>query len=87
MLHAIKEIKEVAPFYLTLRFNTGEVMKVDLEASLQQWSTSPMSKFQELLNQDYFARVKLNTEIETISWENGIDFCPDVLYMMGKKVS
>jgi hypothetical protein len=86
MIHAVKEIKEVAPFYLTLRFNTGETLKVDLEDQLQQWATSPTSKFRELLNQQYFASVKLNQEIETIYWDNGIDFCPDVLYTLGKKL-
>jgi hypothetical protein len=86
MLHAIKEIKEVAPFYVTIRFNTGEVLKVDLEEQLKQWSASPTSKFRELLNQQYFVSVKLNPEIETIYWDNGIDFCPDMLYSLGKKL-
>ena len=54
-MYAIQEIKEVAPFYVTVRFDTG------------------------------FASVKLNPEIETIYWDNGIDFCPDMLYAMGKK--
>ena len=86
MIHAIKEIKEVAPFYLMLRFNTGETLKVDLEDQLKQWSTSPTSKFRELLDHQYFTSVKLYREIETIYWDNGIDFCPDVLYAMGKKL-
>jgi len=83
MLHTVREIKEVAPFYLTLRFNTGEVRKIDLEESLRQWATSPTSAYRELLNERYFIRAKLDPEMETICWDNGIDFCPDVLYSMG----
>lgn len=86
MLHTVQEIKEVAPFYVTLRFNTGEVMKVDLEKSLRQWTTSPTSLFRELLNEKYFTSVKLDTDMETICWDNGIDLCPDVLYSMGTRL-
>ncbi len=87
MLHAVQEIKEVAPFYMTLRFNTGEVMKIDLEESLHEWTSSPTSLFRDLLNDQYFMSVKLDPEMETICWENGIDLCPDVLYSMGKALS
>ena len=45
MLNKDRENKEVAPFYVTLRFNTGEVMNVDLEKSLRQWTTSPTILF------------------------------------------
>ena len=87
MLHAVQEIKEVAPFYVTLRFNTGEVMKVNLEEPLRQWATSPTSLFRDLLDDQYFMSVKLDLEMETICWENGIDLCPDVLYSMGKALT
>ena len=87
MLHAVREIKEVAPFYVTLRFNTGEVMKIDLEESLRQWTTSPTSLFRDLLDDQYFMSVKFDPEMETICWGNGIDLCPDVLYSMGKTLA
>ena len=82
MIHLIKEIKEVTPFKIKLRFNTGEIKEVDLEAKLKEWSKTPNSIYRELLRPDYFKKVKLNTEIETVYWDNGIDFCPDVLYSM-----
>ena len=85
MLHVIKEIRHVSPFYVIVRFNTGELLKVDLEEQLRQWSQSSESTFQELLNPDYFTRVKLNREIGAIYWENGIDLCPDVLYALAEK--
>ncbi len=35
-----------------------------------------------LKNIDYFKKVKCDGI--TISWPNGVDLCPDVLYKMGK---
>jgi hypothetical protein len=36
--------------------------------------------FSPLLDDDYFRKVSLNRELGTISWPNGADLCPDVLY-------
>ncbi|NOS99320.1 MAG: DUF2442 domain-containing protein [Phycisphaerales bacterium] len=36
--------------------------------------------FAPLRNQDYFRSVRVNSDIGTIVWPNGADFCPDVLY-------
>ncbi len=84
MIHLIKEIREAVPFCLILLFNTGEVVRVDLESRLREWSVSPDSKFRELLNPDYFVKVRLNSEFDSVEWDNGIDLCPDVLYEMGE---
>lgn len=84
MIHLIKDIKEVTPFKVKLEFNTGEIKEVNLEESLKKWSETPGSIYKQLLEPDYFKCVKLNTEIETIYWDNGIDFCPDVLYSMAE---
>ena len=84
MIHLVKEIREAVPFCLTLLFNTGEVVRVDLESRLREWSGSPDSKFRELLNPDYFVKVRLNSEFDSVEWDNGIDLCPDVLYEMGE---
>jgi len=85
MIHLIKDIKDVTPYSLTLRFNTEEILQIDLEKKLKEWSQSPDSKFKLLLDPAYFQNVKLDSEAETIYWDNGIDLCPDVLYLMGKE--
>lgn len=84
MIHLIKEIENVIPFKLRLKFNTGESKEVDLEEKLKGWAQTPGSTYKQLLEPEYFKSVKLNKEIETIYWENGIDFCPDVLYSLAK---
>jgi hypothetical protein len=85
MLHLIKDMKEAEPFFLTLCFNTGETLHVDLTEKLQEWSQSPNSKFRVLLQPEYFRSVKWDPEMETVYWENGIDLCPDVLYEIGSR--
>ncbi len=85
MIHLIKEIKAVSPFRLTLLFNTGETIVVNLEDRLKTWAQSENSLFRKLLDPGYFKTVKFNEELETIYWDNGIDLCPDVLYAIGKE--
>ena len=84
MLHWITNIVSVETYILTLQFNTGEIRIVDIEDKLNDWSKSPDSKFKQLLQPDYFKSVKLNKELDTIYWDNGIDLCPDVLYSLSK---
>ena len=84
MLHLVKHINKVEPFKINVLFNTGETKTVDFRQRLIDWSKSDNSKFKDLLNPDYFITVKLNSDLETIYWDNGIDFCPDSLYNWGK---
>ena len=85
-MQSIKKIIKAEPFCLTLEFDKNEVCQVDLEEKFVEWSKTPESKFKELLNPEQFKKIKLNKEIETIYWENGIDLCPDFLYDLGKKI-
>lgn len=85
MIHLIKGIINIEPFRITARFNNNKIRTIDLEAKLREWSKTPDSKFKDLLDPDYFKSVRLNKELETIYWDNGIDLCPDVLYSLSKK--
>ena len=80
MMYLVKEIKGVNNYELLLLFNNNEVRKVNLEPKLKEWTTTPYSKFGQLLNVSYFKTVRLDEEMETIVWDNGIDLCPNVLY-------
>lgn len=86
-MHLVKSILEVKPYKLILKFSNGEVRSVDLENRILKRSQSPDSKYRALIDKDYFSSVKLHPEWETVYWENGIDFCPDVLYMEGEPVN
>ena len=83
-MHLIKRIVEVKPYKLVLEFDRGEIKIIDLEEKLRARSKSPNSLYKQLLDPDYFKSVKLEPDWETIYWDNGLDFCPDVLYSLGK---
>jgi hypothetical protein len=87
MIYLVKEIIDIEPFKLTLRFNTGEIRQVNLAEKLNEWAINPQSKFAELKNYEVFKKVKLNSDFETLVWENGIDLCPDVLYELSTEKS
>jgi len=83
MLHSINIIRSVKPYTVTLEFDNGEIKTINLETKLREWSQSPESKFNYLLDPDNFMEVSVEPELPTICWKNGIDLCPDVLYAMG----
>jgi len=82
MLHLIKAIVAVEPPTLTLKFNTGEELMVDLGSSLTTWGEATDSPYRQLLNPATFAQVELDPVMESIRWPNGIDLCPDTLYQL-----
>jgi hypothetical protein len=83
-MKSVTKILEVRPFSIFLAFDNGEKRWVTLDEKLKNWGAQPDSKFHALLNPEFFKTVKYNPELETIEWENGIDFCPDSLYHWSK---
>ncbi len=86
MIHLVEEIIDIKPYKLYLKFNTGEVKQIDLRNKLEQKSTTHKSMYKQLLTPEYFKKVELNTEMKSIYWPNGVDFCPDTLYEMGEVI-
>jgi hypothetical protein len=81
-LHGITKIIKVEDFSLILEFDKKEIRKVDLSEKFKAKSQSPGSKYGELLDKEKFKHVHLNSEWETIYWDNGLDLDPIVLYDM-----
>ena len=79
-MHFVKEIEKVEPFRLYLKFEDGVVRIVNLEEKLSQWAKGEKSIYSALLQPAYFVQVKFNEELETIYWDNGVDFCPEMLF-------
>lgn len=86
MIRTITNILEINPYKLTLAFDHNDVVIVDLESTLKDKSHTKDSIFKALLDPAYFQQVKLDQEYGFIYWDNGVDFCPDVLYNMGEAV-
>jgi hypothetical protein len=75
MLMDIVAAKALADYRLHLRFEDGVEGVVDLAAHL-----SFRGVFEPLRDPDYFAQVCVDPELGTVSWPNGADLDPDVLY-------
>ena len=73
-MHFVKKVKHISGYKLALTFEDGSVRFVDLEQHLDGEIFAPLK------NIEYFKRVRVNRDINTIMWENGADLSPDFLY-------
>jgi hypothetical protein len=71
-------MRYIAGYRVWLKFEDGSQGEVDLEAEL--WG----EVFEPLKEKRLFKKVRLNTELNTITWDNGADFSPEFLYEMVK---
>lgn len=79
-MRLVKKIQKIDGYKITLMFDDKRTKTVNLEGYLDK------GIFLTLKDLDYFNKVKLNKEAGTIVWPNEADFCPDVLYKIGKEV-
>ena len=80
-LLVITKVKYLDEYKLELEFNTGELRLVDLKNHLTGYIFKPLA------NKEYFKKVAVNFDIDTICWDNGADFAPEFLYEIGKPSS
>ena len=74
MVPRIAEMKYISDYRIWLKFEDGSQGEVDLEKEL--WG----EVFEPLKQKQLFKRVRLDTELNTITWDNGADFAPEFLY-------
>lgn len=77
-MHWVKKINSIDGYKISLTFNDKKIKIVDIEPYLDK------GIFLDLKDQEYFKCVKVIDD--TIVWPNDTDFCPDVLYELGKEV-
>ena len=75
------DIEDIRPYALKLKFNTGEIMEVNLEPMLR--SKPKDNRWADLLDPDVFQSVRVESEAPT--WLDSLDICPDVLFYMGQR--
>ena len=75
MLKDVIAAQPLSGHRLRLRFEDGIEGVVDLGQSL-----SFNGVFQPLKDPAYFAAVRVDSELGTVTWPNGADLDPDVLY-------
>ena len=82
----LKDIIAVAPktkYVLHLKFEDGTEGDADISRIVKFTGV-----FAPIKDTSYFSKVSVNPELGTISWPNGADIDPDVLYseITGKKL-
>lgn len=78
MFPRITEATPTREYRLKLVFTDG----TQGEVNLQDWVVGQGGVFAPLEDLGYFRQVAVNTELGTVQWPNGADFCPDVLYSL-----
>lgn len=78
-LHVIG-VRHVAAYQLRIEFSNGVVKQVDLAGELHG------EVFEPLKDPEFFKRVAINSETNTIEWPNGADFAPEFLYEVGQEI-
>ena len=79
-MHFVRDANYISDYKLILTFDDGVIKQVDLRQYLKG------KIFEPLKNIDYFKTVKVNSDIDTIVWDNGADISPDFLYEIGEEV-
>lgn len=74
----VEECEYVERYLLRIRFNSGEMVEVDLEKELNGEIFEPLKSI------EYFKSFKCSPETNTIEWSNGADFAPEFLRKQGK---
>jgi hypothetical protein len=77
-MHYVIDVTYLSGYKLKLRFDDDSVKIVDLESYLD----GPI--FEPLKNQEFFRKVTVNPDIDTIVWPNNADFAPEFLYEIGR---
>jgi len=72
----VTHVKPVQNFMLLITFSNGEVKSFDVKPYLG------IGIFKELQDLSVFNSVK--PFLGSILWSNGVDFCPDTLYLESK---
>jgi Protein of unknown function (DUF2442) len=80
-MHVVRSVTYAGDYKLILSFEDGLERLVDLAAELDG------EIFEPLKNMDYFKKVRVNPDLDTIVWENGADMSPDFLYKIGTPVA
>ncbi|HLB52171.1 MAG TPA: DUF2442 domain-containing protein [Chlamydiales bacterium] len=80
-MHRVKKVECLDWYRLKLYFSNREVRTIDLSDELK----NAKNLFLDLIDIEYFKKVECDGI--SIVWPNGIDFCPDWLYMNSKRES
>lgn len=73
----IRDVVYLIEYRLLVTFENGVTKVVNLEPYLEG------EIFEPLRDIEYFRTVRVNPDIDTITWDNGADFAPEFLWDIG----
>ena len=79
MILHITEAKYLKNYQVQVSFNDGRTGIANLKDALYG------TVFQSLKDKDLFSQLKLDKELDTITWPNGADFAPEYIYFTAFK--
>jgi hypothetical protein len=71
----VTDVKVLGHYHLRLTFSDGRVGDVDVSDISNKGNL-----FEDLHDPDHFAQVRVDPEVGTIAWPNGLDLAPERLY-------
>ena len=74
----VTEVIVLDGFRLEIAFSNGRRGTVDLKSRIM----GRRGVYAPLEHAEFFCQVRVDTELGTIVWPNGVDICPDLLYAL-----
>jgi hypothetical protein len=74
----IIQVNHAGDYRLELTFDDGLKSTVDFKSRVMDHTEIWLP----LRDVGYFKQVRIDAELQTIVWPNGLDICPDVLYVL-----
>jgi hypothetical protein len=76
MFPRLTAVRHIGAYRLALTFKNGQHAELDLRERI----VGRGGVFAPLEEVEFYQQVRVDPEIGTLVWPNGVDFCPDVLY-------
>lgn len=79
MLLFVKDARYIGDYKIEIEFTDGKKGIADLEGELYG------SVFEPLKDKNFFSKIRVDKDLETVVWENGADLAPEFLYYQSFK--
>jgi len=76
----VTAVEAMEPCKLKVTFDKSAIKIIDMADFLHRKIYAPLQEFK------LFKRVRVDSDLDTIVWENGADICPNVLYEIGQEI-
>lgn len=80
-MHFVKGVEYISGYKLLVTFEDGSIRLADLEPHLDGEVFEPLREI------NYFKAASVNSELDTVVWDNGADMSPDFLYEIGVPIA